>query len=123
MARSLPVHLKNSPTTVTASSSAPSETANLDYGQAGVAIVGCGAALASTGGKVTVTLRDGDHLTNSPTVYQVEFDFTSTQQSLDIQAVAIPCFNEPSYTVQADATANGKIFNFGVYLQKIAVQD
>jgi len=122
MARSLPLFIEPTTTSVTASSSTPSSATDLSYGQAGVAIVASTAGLASLGGKVTLTIRDGNNMVTSPVVYQVEFDFTSAQGSSDVQATPIPCFNTPSYTVQADATANGKGFSFGVALQKIAIE-
>ena len=121
MARSLPVFIASTPISVIASSSAPSGTTDLPYGEAAVAIVGANAGLASTGGKVTLTVRDGDSLITSPVIYQVEFDFTSARVAANVQQTPIPCFGVPSYTVQADATANGKGFGFGVTLQKIAI--
>jgi hypothetical protein len=121
MARSLPVYIKGSGTSVTASSSAPVATSALSYGQAGIAITGSACGLASAGGKVTLTIRDGDDINTSPVVYQVEFDFTSVPYASDTQAAPIVCFNEPSYTVQADSTANGKGFTFGLSLLKIAL--
>ena len=122
MARSLPLYLNTSPTNVTASSAAPVATSPLGYGQAGVIIAGASAGLASAGGLVTLTIRDGDDLATSPVIYQVQFDFTSTQGTADFQSAPIPCIGVPSYTIQADATANGKGFTFGVYLQKIAIE-
>lgn len=122
MARSLPVYVKWSTTTVTASSSAPVATAALTYAQGGVVICGATAILASTGGKVTLTIRDGGSLANSPIIYQIEFDFTSVTTTADYQTAPIPCLNDPTYTVQADATANTKEFKFEVLLQKIAIE-
>jgi hypothetical protein len=122
MARSLPVYIQPSATTVTVSSAAPSSATSLSYGQSAVAIVGLTSVLQSTGGKVTITIRDGDNIATSLIIYQIELDFTSVQQSSDVQQTPIPCFGVPSYTVQADATANGKVFSFSVSLQKIAIE-
>lgn len=122
MARSLPLFIKPSTTSVTASSSTPSSTTALSYGQAGVQIVGATAGISSVGGKVTLTIRDGDNMTTSPVVYSVEFDFTSVQGTADMQTTPIPCFEAPTFTVQADSTANGKTFSFGLALQKISVE-
>jgi hypothetical protein len=122
MARSLPLYLNNSAISLTASDSAPVSTSLLSYGQAGVLVIGAWATLGSTGGKVTVTIRDGSTLATSPVIYEVEFDFTSVTSTADFQSVPIPCMNAPSYTTQADATADGKTFTFSVALQKISVE-
>ena len=122
MARSLPLFIKPDSTTVTTSASAPGATSALTYGDAGVLIHGVNGALASTGGKVTVTVYDGEALATSFIVYQVELDFTSVTKTSDVQAAPIPCFGKPSYTVQSDATGAGKDFTFELAFQKMGLE-
>jgi hypothetical protein len=80
------------------------------------------AALASTGGKVTVSVYDGEALATSFLLYQVELDFTSVTKTVDVQSAPIPCFGKPSYTVQSDATGAGKAFTFSLSFQKIGLE-
>lgn len=122
MARSLPLFIKPSSTTVTTSASAPGATSALAYGDAGVLIHGINGALASSGGKVTITIYDGEAMATSFIVYQVELDFTSVTKTSDVQAAPIPCFGKPSYTVQSDATGASKSFTFELALQKMGLE-
>tara|TARA_R110000824_G_scaffold240362_1_gene428984 strand:- start:27 stop:395 length:369 start_codon:yes stop_codon:yes gene_type:complete len=122
MARSLPLFIQPSITQVTTSASAPGATSALAYGDAGVLIHGVNGALASTGGKVTVTVYDGDVFASSFIVYQVELDFTSVTKTSDVQAAPIPCFGKPSYTVQSDATGASKSFVFSLAFQKMGLE-
>jgi|TARA_R110002020_G_scaffold111303_2_gene256904 hypothetical protein len=122
MARSLPLFIAATATQVTTSASVPGATSALSYGDTGVLIHGVSAALASTGGKVTVSVYDGEALATSFLLYQVELDFTSVTKTVDVQSAPIPCFGKPSYTVQSDATGAGKAFTFSLSFQKIGLE-
>lgn len=90
-------------------------------GCAGVLIRGVQGILASTGGKVTVNIYDGATVASSRQHYSVELDFTSLKQTSDTQSPGIPIMKDPYITLTADATANTKVLNALVYLQKISV--
>ena len=122
MARSLPLFIKPTSESVTTSASTPGSTSALTWADAGVQLVGVTAKLASTGGKVTLSVYDGAALATAPLAYQVEFDFTSVTQTSDVQATPIPIFGAPSYTVQSDATGASKTFSFEIAFQKISIE-
>ena len=121
MARSLPLFLLPGDHQVTASSADPVATSPVSGGEPGVMIVGVKAGLDSSGGIVTLMVRDGSEM-DDPVVFMVDLDFSGVDQASAYPITPIPCFNGLSFTAQADATSNGKEFFFGLTLQKIAVQ-
>ena len=125
MARMIPIYVNTTPFEVTLSNSEAATATKITdadgKGCAGVLIRGCVAALASTGGKVTVNIYNGSATATAVQQYSVELDFTSTTESSNTQEAGIPVFTDPHITMTADSTANGKDFACVVYLQKMAV--
>jgi len=122
MARMLPLFINvdgEVVNTVTTSESAAAAINRDSNGIGGCQIVGCFAALQSTGGKVTVRVYDDSDKTREK--YSSEFDFTSVTQTSENLSAPIPFMDTPYWTAQGDANANGKICALIFYVQAISV--
>ena len=122
MARMLPLFINvygEVVNTITTSESDALAINRDNNGIGGCQIVGCFAALQSTGGKVTVRVYDDASKTREK--YTKEFDFTSVTQTSENLSAPIPFMDTTYWTAQGDANANGKVSALIFYVQAISV--
>lgn len=127
MGTSLPIYVDTLDISIPALAGAEPATATLITDRAGrpcagSLIRGVQGILATTGGKVTISLYDGETVATARQFYSVELHYSGVLTQLsDTQEPGIPALKGLYATVYGDVTAAGKGFNFLVYLQKLSM--
>ena len=127
MGTSLPIYVDTLDITIAALAGAePATATQITDRQGGYAvgslIRGVQGILATTGGKVYISIYDDETVATARQFYSVELHYSGTLTQLsDTQEPGIPAIRGLYATVYGDATAAGKGFNYLVYLQKLSM--
>jgi len=121
MARSLPLYYKMDQESHTVADTDETTPVVMEYGSdktlpGGVLLRGCVMNNDGTGQKITVRVYAA--ASNVDLRYEVELDFTSTNDASDLLDVGIPIMTTPYWSVQADGGTDDLLLRF--YVQALS---